>query len=70
MKKFNLVLLCLVGISGYVFARHNHETSDFCSSPNGACHRSGGPTVATTFCPTSGCPCTAKICKECEDCPM
>lgn len=70
MKKLFLIGLMAACIP--LFARENRKTEniDDCSAPDGACNIHAGPIIAKTFCPSSGCPCTAKICKECEDCPM
>jgi len=70
MKNFFLVLLMLVCTAQFVVAERRSKVTDFCSSPDGSCHHQGKSVVSTTFCPGSGCPCTAKICRECEDCPM
>ncbi len=70
IKKLFLCVLAVTGFSQVIVAKHQRGSTDFCSAPDGACRRQAGPIVSTTFCPSSGCPCTAKICKECEDCPM
>lgn len=69
-KQFFLLLFVSAGASQQLLARRQAELNDVCSAPDGSCSHQGGPVVSTTFCPGSGCPCTAKICRECEDCPM